>query len=69
LAGISKNCGNFPVVNPGKPQESAIVKILKGPCGTTPRMPIDCVDDGDSKCVPPEYIAAITQWIANGAPK
>jgi hypothetical protein len=66
---ISANCGNIPVVNPSKPQESALVKILKGPCGTTPRMPVGCVNDGDGGCIPDDYIIAIEQWIANGAPK
>ena len=66
---ISISCGNVPVVNPGNPQESAIVKILKGPCGGTPRMPIGCVDDQDATCIPAEYIAAIEQWIAAGAPQ
>jgi len=32
-------------------------------------MPLGCVDDQDATCIPPEYIAAITQWIAMGAPK
>lgn len=64
---ISKNCGDLPIVNPGKPDESAFIKILKGPCGATPRMPIECVNDGDAKCVPNEYIDAIAQWIADGA--
>ena len=66
---ISTNCGNLPVVNPGKPQESAIVKILKGPCTPTPRMPLGCVEDQDSTCIPADYIAAIEQWIAVGAPQ
>jgi hypothetical protein len=65
---ISANCGNIPIVNPGKPQESALVKILKGPCGPTVRMPLGCVDDLDTACIPTDYIAAITQWIASGAP-
>lgn len=64
---ISKNCGNIPVVNPGNPQESALIKILEGPCGSTPRMPLECVNDGDAKCVPDDYIQALTQWIADGA--
>ncbi|MGK4007361.1 hypothetical protein WMF31_32365 [Sorangium sp. So ce1036] len=68
---ISKNCGNIPIVNPGKPEESALIKILKGPCGVppqdTPRMPPDCLNDGDSKCVPDNYMQALTQWIADGA--
>ncbi|WP_437493993.1 hypothetical protein WME75_21615 [Sorangium sp. So ce1014] len=62
---ISKNCG--PLVNVGNPQESAIIKVLKGPCGGTPRMPLECINDGDAACVPPDYIEAITQWIADGA--
>jgi hypothetical protein len=66
---VSKNCGNLPIVNPGKPDESALVKILKGPCTPTPRMPLGCVDDQDANCIPPEYIAAIAQWIASGAPQ
>jgi hypothetical protein len=65
---ISANCGNIPIVNPGKPQDSALVKILKGPCGPMARMPLGCVDDLDTACVPADYVAAITQWIANGAP-
>jgi hypothetical protein len=66
---ISKNCGNIPVVNPGKPQDSALVKILKGPCGPTARMPLGCVTDDDATCIPADYIAAISQWIAIGAPQ
>ena len=68
-SGISVKCGNLPIVNPGNPQESAIVKILKGPCGSTPRMPLGCLEDQDANCVPAEYIAAIEQWIAAGAPQ
>ena len=66
---ISKNCGDLPVVDPGNPQGSALVKILRGPCGSTPRMPLGCVDDQSGSCVPAEYIAAIEQWIADGAPQ
>jgi hypothetical protein len=66
---ISKNCGNIPIVNPGKPQESALLKILKGPCGPTARMPLGCVSDDDATCIPADYMAAITQWIALGAPQ
>ncbi|KYF96887.1 hypothetical protein BE20_58875 [Sorangium cellulosum] len=64
---VSKNCGNIPVVNPGKPEESALIKILEGPCGETMRMPLGCVNDGDANCVPPSYIEALSQWIADGA--
>lgn len=64
---ISVACGNIPVVNPGKPEESALIKILKGPCGQTLRMPVGCVEDTDPNCVPPSYMEAITKWIADGA--
>lgn len=66
---ISTNCGNIPIVNPGNPQASALVKILRGPCSPTPRMPLGCVDDQDATCIPADYIAAIEQWIAAGAPQ
>ena len=68
-ARVSANCGNLPVVNPGKPQESALVRILQGPCGPTPRMPLGCVGDQDGSCIPAEYLAAIEAWIALGAPE
>jgi hypothetical protein len=64
---MTKNCG--PVVKPGSPQDSALVKLLKGPCGETDRMPYGkCNQDGDEGCISPEIIAAIEKWIANGAP-
>ena len=31
---VSHACGDIPLVNPGKPDESALIKILTGPCGT-----------------------------------
>jgi len=64
---MTKNCG--PLLKPGSPQDSALVKLLKGPCGETARMPLDkCSQDGDEACVSPANIALIEQWIANGAP-
>lgn len=64
---VTETCG--PVVKPGSPQDSALVKLLKGPCGETERMPYNkCFEDTDEGCVRPEYIAAIEQWIAKGAP-
>jgi hypothetical protein len=63
---VSKACNNTKLVTPGNPAQSALVTILKGPCGKTPRMPYGCsTDAGD--CIPDEYIAAVTQWIAGGA--
>ena len=66
---VSTNCGSLPVVNPGMPQQSALIKILQGPCGMTPRMPLGCVEDQDATCIPADYIAALEQWIASGAPQ
>jgi hypothetical protein len=65
---VSAACGNTKLVTPGNPAQSALVTILTGPCGMTPRMPYGCsADAGD--CIPDEYIAAVRQWIANGAPQ
>jgi hypothetical protein len=66
LSFVSSACGNIPLVNPGKPGESALLKILTGPCGATPRMPYMCSGDA---CIPAEYIAALSQWIASCAPE
>jgi hypothetical protein len=60
--------GSVPLVDKSNPANSGLVQILKGPLGNTPRMPAGCDSPGGGdNCVPPEYIAAITQWIANGA--
>jgi hypothetical protein len=64
---VSKACSNK-LVTPGDPTQSALLKILRGPCGMTPRMPYGCsADAGD--CIPDEYIAAVEQWIKSGAPR
>ncbi|WP_437294688.1 hypothetical protein [Sorangium sp. So ce426] len=62
---ITKNCGDL--INIDNPEESGLIKILKGPCGATPRMPLECVSDGDAACIPADYLEALTQWIADGA--
>jgi hypothetical protein len=65
---VTQDCG--PLMKPGSPQDSALVKLLKGPCGETARMPLDkCSQDGDEACVTPANIALIEQWIASGAPQ
>lgn len=65
---VTKHCG--PVLKPGSPQESALIRLLKGPCGETDRMPFGkCFEDGDEGCVSPQDIAALEQWIAKGAPQ
>ncbi len=66
---VVKDCGNNPIVTPGDPSKSALLEILQMDCSAkVPRMPPGCVP-GDSGCVPPEYIAALTQWISDGAPE
>jgi hypothetical protein len=64
----SKACGNTKLVTPGNPAQSALLTILQGPCGMTPRMPYMCTEQ-DGNCIPADYIAALEQWIANGAPR
>jgi hypothetical protein len=65
---VSKACNNTKLVTPSNPAQSALLTILKGPCGATPRMPFGCsAEAGD--CIPDEYVAAVAQWIANGAPQ
>ena len=54
---VSKACKDMKLVTPGNPAQSALVTILEGPCGATPRMPFGCsAEAGD--CIPDEYIAA-----------
>ena len=62
----SANCGNVPLVNPGKPEESGLVKILSGPCVSTFQMPFGCTGE---QCFAADTIAAISAWIANCAPE
>ena len=64
---VSKACDNMVLVVPGHPEQSALVKVIKGPCSTdVPRMPNGCTE-ADGNCVPDDYIAAVEQWIADGA--
>jgi cytochrome c553 len=63
---VSHACGDIPLVNPGKPDESGLIKILSGACGTTLRMPFGCSGE---QCLSDAEIAAISQWIANCAPQ
>jgi len=70
LTHMSAACGNIPVVTPGDPTRSALIHLLKGPCGETPRMPRGCIEDEfDNTCVPDDYIAAIEEWVRIGAPQ
>jgi len=66
---ISVDCGNIPVVMPGSPEKSALVKVLKGPCSAkVPQMPNGC-QPALGNCLPANYVTAIERWISAGAPK
>jgi len=66
---MTATCGAL--VNIANPAESAIVKLLKGPCNGTDRMPYMMCFEGDTDypCVTAENIALIQAWVAQGAPK
>lgn len=66
LSYVSNECGHMKLVDPGNPAQSALIMSLTGPCGVSPRMPYGC---SDVACIPPDYIAALEQWIANCAPE
>lgn len=66
---MSPDCGNIPIIKPNDSANSAMVKVLKGPCSTTvPQMPYGCDPSPDSfNCIPANYVSAIEQWIQAGA--
>jgi len=65
---VSRACNGKKLVVAGDPAASALITILEGPCGMTPRMPYGCsAEAGD--CIPADYIAAVARWIASGAPQ
>jgi len=68
LSYVSKACNGMKLVEPGNPAQSALVTILEGPCGATPRMPYGCTEQAGD-CIPAEYVAAVAQWIESGAPQ
>lgn len=69
----SENCLDessmpMPLVVPGDPQASALIKILKEPCGNAGRMPGgECIEGSD--CLNAEYVQFLEEWISNGAPE
>ncbi len=67
---VSEGCCNLRVVEPGQPNKSALVHVLKGDCADISRMPYGCIEDEFStNCLPPEYIDAVERWISAGAPQ
>jgi hypothetical protein len=64
----TRTCGKL--LDTTNASQSALVKLLRGRCNGVNRMPFGvCVEDGDPSCIAPEYIAAIQDWIARGAPQ
>ncbi len=68
---MTKNCG--PAIVKGSPEQSGLVKLLKDDCGGTLRMPYMKCWSGDPQdsdfCVRPPLLAALEQWIKDGAPE
>lgn len=61
-----EHCANSPLVDPGNPENSALVKALARQCDDpTWGMPDGCFE---TPCVPQVYIDFISEWIAAGAP-
>jgi hypothetical protein len=78
LTHMSVKCGNIPVVDPGNPEGSALVKVLTEGCDENlnpdeepiPLMPYGCEKtEWDNSCVADEYVTAIEEWILAGAPE
>lgn len=75
---VSVKCGNIKAVEPGDPENSALLKVLTRGCDENilpdeepvPLMPYGCEKtEWDNSCVADEYIDAIEEWILNGAPE
>lgn len=59
------HCANSPLVDPGHPENSAIIKALGRQCDDPEwGMPDGC---STTPCVPQIYIDFIAEWIAQGA--
>jgi len=72
LGTVSEECGGLTVLVPGDPDASALVRLLKGACGSLPQMPADCDCDPVpyiNNCVPADYVMAVEEWVRIGAPK
>jgi hypothetical protein len=66
--GTTAKCGGRKFIEPGNPDESAIVKAMEGTCEMLERMPRACIEEEfSSNCMSPDYVASIRAWIAAGA--
>jgi hypothetical protein len=66
---VSAECCNLKVVEPGYPARSALIRALKGSCGDVAQMPNHCIPGPEGDCLPSNYVEAIEQWVAAGAPQ
>lgn len=62
--GVLKGGASGPLLVPGKPEESLLLKVLHGTAPDIGAMP----PKKTGGPLPPEQIAAITEWIRAGAP-
>jgi hypothetical protein len=64
-----QECNNEPLVTPGDPTKSAILKLLNAECtkdGQPFFMPVTC---GAPPCFPQDWVGGISLWIEAGAPR
>lgn len=62
----SPKCGDRKLVDPGNPDNSAIVLSMEAECGDLLRMPYGCSVEG---CQADPYLPDLRQWILDGAPQ
>ena len=70
---VAHRCNDLTVVVPGDPENSALVRALRGECSDADgkplgRMPGNCNTDPDCNCFYPSWMEAIEAWILAGAP-
>lgn len=61
-------CEGHPLVTPGDPTKSSILKLIKAECSKNGEpffMPVTC---GEPPCFPEDWVQSISLWIAAGAP-
>ncbi|HSC89754.1 MAG TPA: hypothetical protein VLC09_20885 [Polyangiaceae bacterium] len=64
LGTLVEECAGLPLVTPGQPESSALLKLVNRDCGEL-FMPENCTRD---PCLPDDTIATWTEWILAGAP-
>jgi hypothetical protein len=71
MSHTTKTCGKL--INTASPADSAIIKLLKGDCNGTMRMPYQMCWNGDPQdqapCVSTANLTMLQNWIASGAPR